>query len=204
MCSYCPQTQYIKKYKEIYGERHKLSYDTFLLVVDNIPLNTVIHWTGFTEPFACKDFPLIVSHLSDLGYKQIISTTLYGLKENQQFFIDNLELFSEGINLHLPDSSKLMKGKFTEKYLNKSDHLDAISTCNSARAKMVVAANGKILFCCAQDYNGDNDLGSLLDDGSTVESIWNEYQYQKTRKSIVNKNPLSICTKRCIIYNKEY
>ena len=116
MCSYCPQTQYIKKYKEIYGKRHKLSYDTFLLVVDNIPLNTVIHWTGFTEPFACKDFPLIVSHLFDLGYKQIISTTLYGLKENQQFFIDNLELFSEGINLHLPDSSKLMKGKFTDEY----------------------------------------------------------------------------------------
>jgi len=91
-----------------------------------------------------------------------------------------------------------------EKYLNKSDHLDAISTCNSARAKMVVAANGKILFCCAQDYNGDNDLGSLLDDGSTVESIWNEYQYQKTRKSIVNKNPPSVCTEDCIIYNKGY
>ena len=50
----------------------------------------------------------------------------------------------------------------------------------------------------------DFDLGNLLDDNSTVESLWNNNDYLKIRNSIVNKNPLSICTKRCIIYNKEY
>ena len=50
----------------------------------------------------------------------------------------------------------------------------------------------------------DFDLGNLLDDNSTVESLWSNNDYLKIRNSIVNKNPPKLCTDRCIIYNKEY
>jgi len=90
-----------------------------------------------------------------------------------------------------------------EKFLNQSDHIDAISTCSHATARMVVAANGKILLC-TQDYDGDYNLGNLLDKNSTVESLWNNNNYLKIRNSITDKNPVKLCTNRCIIYNKDY
>jgi radical SAM protein with 4Fe4S-binding SPASM domain len=81
--------------------------------------------------------------------------------------------------------------------------VDAISNCSHATARMVVAANGKILLC-TQDYDGDFDLGNLLDDNSTVESLWNNNDYLKIRNSIVNKTPPNLCTNRCIIFNPGY
>jgi len=121
MCGYCPQTEYIKRYKELFDKRHKLSYEYFLSIVNNIPIGTVIHWTGFTEPFDSVDFELISRYLYDRGHKQLISTTLYGRKSSQSFFVDNLIMFSEGVSLHLPDESGLMKGSFDDKYVNYVD-----------------------------------------------------------------------------------
>jgi len=121
MCEYCPQTEYIKRYKELFDKRDKLSYEYFLFIADNIPIDTVIHWTGFTEPFDCVDFELISRYLYDRGHKQLISTTLYGRKSNQSFFVENLKMFSGGISLHLPDDSGLMKGSFDDQYVNYVD-----------------------------------------------------------------------------------
>ena len=121
MCDYCPQTEYIQRYDELFLKKDKLTFDYFLSIIDNIPPETVIHWTGFTEPLDCLDFPLIVQKLHDLGYQQLISTTLYGKSKSQLFFLNNLEYFNKGISLHLPDGSGLMKGKFDEKYIKYVD-----------------------------------------------------------------------------------
>ena len=121
MCDYCPQVEYIKRYKTLFGKIDKLSYDIFLTMIDNIPIETVIHWTGFTEPLDCLDFPLIVKHLHERGHVQLISTTLYGKNSNQQFFVDNITMFNGGVSLHLPDNSDLMKGKFDNNYINYVD-----------------------------------------------------------------------------------
>ena len=101
--------------------------------------------------------------------------------------------------VHESDDKKYQR----EKFKNKVDHVDAISNCPHATARMVVAANGKILLC-TQDYDGDYNLGNLLDDNSTVESLWNNNNYLKIRNSIANKNPPKLCTDRCIIYNRGY
>ena len=47
---------------------------------------------------------------------QSISTTLYGSKQNKEFFLQHIDMFKEGITLHLPDGQGYMKGKFDASY----------------------------------------------------------------------------------------
>lgn len=116
MCDYCPQDSYISKYKKVSGGVNSLSIDLIERISKNIMSGTIISHTGFTEPFDGKDFGLIVDHFYDKGFLQTISTTLYGRKEAQEYFINNLYKFNNGITLHLPDSEGLMKGDFNDKY----------------------------------------------------------------------------------------
>ena len=67
-----------------------------------------------------------------------------------------------------------------KKYLNEKEHLDAISKCPHAHSTMTITANGQLLLC-AQDYNGDWNIGNILDSDTTVESLWNN-SYLQIRK----------------------
>ena len=117
MCDYCPQDAYIKNYKLNYpGAPKYLTLETAKACALNIPTTTQLRWTGFTEPFDCGEFPEIVSFFHAQGYNQIISTTLLGPKKSQDFFLENLDFFRDGITLHLPDNEGLMKGRFDERY----------------------------------------------------------------------------------------
>lgn len=118
MCEYCPQDSYISEYKEISEGINFLSIDLIRKITKNITNETVISHTGFTEPFDNKDFGSIVDHFYDKGFFQAISTTLYGRKEAQEYFINNLYKFNKSITLHLPDGEGLMKGDFNDKYAN--------------------------------------------------------------------------------------
>lgn len=51
-----------------------------------------------------------------MGFLQTISTTLYGLDLNKNYFLSNLEKLNHSITIHLPDAEGLMKGSFDEKY----------------------------------------------------------------------------------------
>ena len=118
LCNYCPQNQYIESYrKKFQGEEKFLTLEMVKSIIRNIDKGTVIHWTGFTEPFDCKDFCEIVDLFKLKKFKQKISTTLYGSKKSQNYFLNNLSNFTEGVTLHLPDDENLMKGNFDSSYL---------------------------------------------------------------------------------------
>ena len=89
-----------------------------------------------------------------------------------------------------------------KKYLNEKEHLDAISKCPHAHSTMTITANGRLLLC-AQDYNGDWNIGNILDSDTTVESLWNN-SYYKSEEKIINKIPPKLCTDNCMIYNPDY
>ena len=89
------------------------------------------------------------------------------------------------------------------KYLNKEDHLNAISKCGHVTCVMTITVSGKLLLC-AQDYNGEWPLGNILDKKTTVESLWNHPFYKSEREKIMNKCAPEICTNKCMIYNPDY
>lgn len=123
MCDYCPQSEYNFSYKKIDSENSKLTLSQVIKIQKNIPIDTVIHWTGFVEPLELKDFSLICSFLHEKGYSQLLGTTLTGYKENINFLFDNFNIFDAGISLHLPDDEGLMKGKFDEQYSDNVNKL---------------------------------------------------------------------------------
>ncbi len=112
MCDYCPQDTYKKNGKEY---PRSISFDIFKKAIENVDNSHIIHWTGFSEPLHAKDFPLMAKYLSVNGYKQHISTTMYGREESKELM--STENIFNSIMYHLPDNKKLMKLKVTEKYL---------------------------------------------------------------------------------------
>ena len=51
---------------------------------------------------------------------------------------------------------------------------------------MTITANGQLLLC-AQDYNGDWNIGNILDSDTTVESLWNNSYYKSKEKKLLIK-----------------
>ncbi|MDB3995855.1 SPASM domain-containing protein [Candidatus Pelagibacter sp.] len=116
MCSYCPQ-KLITDVSTKDQSQKKLNFNEFKNFVENIPNNTQINWTGYTEPLLHEDFNKFVLYLNEKKFKQAISTTMHGRSKSQDF-MSNFNKF-EWVNFHLPDNKYLMKLKITDDYLEK-------------------------------------------------------------------------------------
>ena len=112
MCEYCPQDTYKKNGKDY---PRVLDYEIFKNAMKNVESKVKVHWTGFSEPLHCKDFPLMADYLLKKGHKQHISTTMYGRKNCKEYISSN-NIF-DTIVFHLPDDENLMKLKVNEEYL---------------------------------------------------------------------------------------
>ncbi len=113
MCEYCPQETYKKNGKEY---PRAITFDIFKNAMRNVDVSHIIHWTGFSEPLHAKDFPIMSKYLSQNGYKQHISTTMFGREESKVFM--STENVFDSIMYHLPDDKNLMKLKVNDKYLD--------------------------------------------------------------------------------------
>ena len=47
-------------------------------------------------------------------------------------------------------------------------------------------------------------LGNVLDEDSTIESIWDSKNYSDMRKKALEGNPCNLCLKNCTIYPSNY
>ena len=104
MCEYCPQ-ETLQKSKGLSKEMLELA--DFKRYLQNIPKETIIRWTGYSEPLLAKEFPEMVLHAEKKGYKQVLSTTLAGHKRCQEFLIEYANF--NHINFHVQDIGNNMK-----------------------------------------------------------------------------------------------
>lgn len=116
MCTFCPQ----KNLHKAYGKDVKyMTVETISTVLEKIPTNTRIDFSGMSEPWANPECTQILKKVFEKGFRVAIFTTLYGISKEQT---DELvELFQkydhqiEMICLHLPDSNGNMLGwKYTD------------------------------------------------------------------------------------------
>lgn len=114
MCDYCPQTL-IKSTLDKNINNRILQKKNFINYFKNIPNSTIIHWSGYSEPLAHKDFPFFAEYLRDNNYEQHISTTMFG-RPDTEIFMSKFNFFGS-VTFHLPDDSKLMKLKVGQRYL---------------------------------------------------------------------------------------
>ena len=123
MCDYCPQEAYKKNGKEY---PKVLSFDTFKDAMKNVDNKVKIHWTGFSEPLHCKEFTLMADYLNERGFKQHISTTMFGRDHCREYMCET-RVFEQMV-YHLPDNNNRMHLKVTDKYL---DYLEKSITFQS-------------------------------------------------------------------------
>ena len=82
MCSYCPQ-KLITTVSTNEKNQKKLDFKDFKVFVENIPRNTQINWTGYTEPLLHEDFDKFVLHLNEKKYKQAIDIMIEAKMKEQ-------------------------------------------------------------------------------------------------------------------------
>ncbi len=103
MCSYCPQGNYIKGYKEKNTtDKKNMTLEDYKKILENVDRRVNdIHFTGFTEPILNKQWYEIVKHTIEKGYKTSLNTTLYSADSET---IDKIVSLGIPVRIHLTDS----------------------------------------------------------------------------------------------------
>lgn len=118
MCSYCPQTNYIKAFKALNPdvnftkENRNMTFENFKKIVKNINHHVKkIYFTGFTEPMQNPFWYDCVNYSLNLGYEVFFNTTLIGARRDD---IDKLLTLQIPVRVHLTDSRKKINPVYYE------------------------------------------------------------------------------------------
>lgn len=119
-CKFCPQDKIVRNYRR--DTDRMLSFENFKIVVEKIPANVRIDFSGMAEPWLNPAATQMVVHAFELGRPVSIYTTLQGLSPDDAKYL--LDCFADRIApgtpwvIHLPDNDNNMIGwKPTKAYL---------------------------------------------------------------------------------------
>jgi len=121
-CSFCPQSSLTKNFKlkgklENYSKERILNFESFKKLIDKIPKEVKIDFSGMAEPFAAKDCGKMIEYVLEKGHRVAVFTTLVGATPED---IDVLKKINFTLNnklvVHLPDKEKNFKAKINDNY----------------------------------------------------------------------------------------
>ena len=114
-CKLCPQELFIKRYKQI-SDINILTFKNFRKLIDKIPKDVVILFSGMTEPWLNKDCSKMVLYAYNTGHTNIkIFTTAVGMTPEDIDKIKHIP-FRQFV-LHLPDVFGITEIKDTPAYI---------------------------------------------------------------------------------------
>jgi FkbM family methyltransferase len=115
-CVFCPQKTLLQKYT---GER-RLSFENFKMVVDKLPKEIRVTFSGFTEPFLNSDCTNMILYAHELGHPVSVFTTLVGVKVDDLRRIMHIPWAGNpngGFTVHLPDQERRAKHPINANYI---------------------------------------------------------------------------------------
>ncbi|HCT89970.1 MAG TPA: hypothetical protein DF613_01105 [Lachnospiraceae bacterium] len=114
-CKYCPQDVLIKQYRKRENPVMNLTMDVFIRMLEKIPRDVIISFTGFVEPFANPKCLDMILYALDGGYTVRVFSTLYNVSiKDYKKFKDHKNL--KTLDVHLPDSNGNTRFPMTEEY----------------------------------------------------------------------------------------
>lgn len=119
-CSYCPQDKLISSYKD---EKKIMSFEDFKLLLNNVPKNVKIEFSGFSEAFLNKESSKMMKYSIELGYITEIYTTLQGFNNNDLNELNNVNFHR--VCFHQYDSSLYDENEFNKKMKLFKQHIKA-------------------------------------------------------------------------------
>jgi FkbM family methyltransferase len=124
-CAFCPQRLLMQKYDSV----KTLTYENFVKVIDKLPKQIRITFSGFTEPFLNKKTSDMILYAHSKGHKISVFTTGVGLTIEDIKKIKHID-FDNGPNsgfcLHLPDEERIAKHPITPKYIETIEYIKSI------------------------------------------------------------------------------
>lgn len=113
-CSYCPQHKILANYE---GEK-RLEFSNFKKILDKVPQNVEIVFSGFAEPYLNPDCTNMLVYAREQGHKVQMYTTLIGMTLSDIETIKHIK-FTELV-VHLPSTENLEKNfSWNDEYLTK-------------------------------------------------------------------------------------
>jgi FkbM family methyltransferase len=115
-CAFCPQLTLIDIYKDI----KTMTLDNFKMIIDKLPKEIRITFSGFTEPWLNKNCTDMLLYAYEQGHPVSAFTTGIGMNIEDIDRIKHIP-FNEGPNggfcLHLPDEERIAKHPITKRYI---------------------------------------------------------------------------------------
>lgn len=115
-CRYCPQAVLLESYYKDDKKRVRvMSFEDYKICIDKLPLNTYIHFAGFSEPFLNPDCIRMLEYTCEQGREIDLYTTFVGLT-NEGF--DRIKKIPfRRVVLHLADADGYAEIPITQEYL---------------------------------------------------------------------------------------
>ena len=114
-CKYCPQDVLLKAY---HGER-MLTLEHFQQVLDKIPEDIVIAFSGFSEPFQNPQMVDMIRYVAEHGRKIMLASTLVGLTMEKFEQLRDIPFLH--FTLHVPDEDGNAHIPMTDEYFQVLD-----------------------------------------------------------------------------------
>ena len=124
-CAFCPQRLLMQKYDSV----KTLTYESFVKIIDKLPKEIRITFSGFTEPFLNQRTADMILYAHSKGHRISVFTTGVGLTIEDIKKIKHID-FANGPNsgfcLHLPDEERIAKHPITPKYIETIEYIKSV------------------------------------------------------------------------------
>ena len=126
-CNFCPQNTLISKFD--FNTTNKLGLNKFKLLLDKVPTDIRIVFSGFTEPWLNSETTDMVLHAYEKGHPIAVFTTGIGMNIEDIIKIKHIPFYGKpngGFVLHIPDNANNAKHPITLKYISLLEYIDSI------------------------------------------------------------------------------
>jgi len=116
-CKFCPQKTFLKAYK---SDNKLLSFNNFKYALEKLPSNTIIIFSGFSEPFLNNECSKMILHASKNLHPVSVFTTGTGMTVEDVYAIKDIPFSAfphGGFVLHLADNEGYANINVNESYL---------------------------------------------------------------------------------------
>lgn len=168
-CHYCPQSVLLNAYfKEDKNRKRELTFEEYKYLLDKMPEDIIIDWSGFVEPFLNPYAIEMMEYTHETGHEMALYTTFRGLTYDGFQRIKNIP-FKEVV-LHTPDVKEYANIPMTEEYFkilkealvtkkaDGSPFIDSANCQSEPHEKIVELTAGKLkVYCEMSDRSGNLD-----------------------------------------------
>lgn len=161
-CKYCPQELFIKNYFKTGREAKMLSFDVFKKCIDKTPMNTIIEFAGFVEPFLNPECRRMILYANETGRTVSLFTTLRGCNIEDIHAIKNVN-YGEFV-LHVPDVEGYADIPITKEYLEMLDVVAKARKSNGRKLIDYACSQGEVPDIIKECLGGEVSISVLLHD----------------------------------------